>query len=347
MEAVAAMPTCTRLLHSAMAGLRGAGIPTARLDAEVLLALAMRTDRAGLYARLPSIALAGVENRLAALVERRARREPIAYITGVQEFWSLPFEVNPAVLIPRPETELLVELACRVARAGGDGKACRGAEVRRSGGAGYAVSEACGGADVRTRGGGEDAASETRVDLRSSAPPHLRTNSPGPARSICDVGTGSGCIAVALARELPDVQITAVDISSQALAVASRNASAHAVSDRITFVESDLLSGLDPEIRFDVIVSNPPYCRPEDLLSPELAYEPQTALLAGPDGLAVIRRLLAAAPARLRPGGRLVMELGRGQDGAVRTEAAAAALTDIDVEVDLAGIPRVLLACHR
>jgi release factor glutamine methyltransferase len=307
MGAVAALPTCAVLLQRVAARLGDAGIATARLDAEVLLALAMHTDRAGLYARLPSIVPAGVEQQLAALVARRARREPIAYITGVQEFWSLPFEVTPAVLIPRPETELLVEIILEGAAPSAPGAgwwedSSRGAQ-------------------------GADGAA--------------------PCGMICDVGTGSGCIAVALARKLRDVRITALDISADALAVAARNASAHAVSDRITFVESDLFGALDPAVRFDVIVSNPPYCRPGDPFSPELACEPQSALLAGPDGLTVIRRLLAAAPARLRPGGRLVMELGSGQDGAVRAEAAAVGLTDIDVEADLAGIPRVVVARRR
>jgi release factor glutamine methyltransferase len=253
----------------------------------VLLGLAMETDGAGLYARVRSLPRAVVVQGFVALLDRRARREPIAYITGVQEFWSLPFRVTPAVLIPRPETELLVETV-----------------------------------------------------LEGAAPS-------APVERICDVGTGSGCIAVALARELPTTQVTALDVSADALAIAARNASAHAVSDRITFVESDLFGALDPGVRFDVIVSNPPYCTPGDPLLPELAYEPRAALVAGPDGLAVMRRLLAAAPARLRPGGRLVMELGSGQDGAVRAEAAAVGWTDIDVVADLAGIPRVLVAHRR
>lgn len=276
--------------------LRPVGIDTARLDAEVLLALAAGIDRTGLYGRLRAPAPFDLETRFAALLDRRARREPIAYLTGIQEFWSLSFTVTPAVLVPRPETELLVEMACRWV-------------------------------DTGPANGGSP-----------------RSAQPGQRQSICDVGTGSGCIAVALARELRDAQLVAVDVSAAALAVAVRNAAAHGVAERIRFVESDLFDGIDPAARFDVIVSNPPYLDPDDLCSPELAFEPRTALAAGSDGLAVIRRLIATAPRRLRAGGRLIMEIGRGQDAAVRALAGAAGLADIRIAADLAGIPRALIA---
>jgi release factor glutamine methyltransferase len=176
--------------------------------------------------------------------------------------------------------------------------------------------------------------------LQTSAPPHLHTS----ALSIADLGTGSGCIAIALARELPSARVVALDASADALAVASANAEMHGVADRIIFQHSDLFAGLASDQRFDVIVSNPPYCRPDDPSSPEVVFEPRTALMAGSDGLSVIRRLLSAAPQRLRLGGWLVMEFGRGQDTAVRADAAAAGLTDIEVRADLAGIPRALIA---
>ncbi len=293
MDAARALPIHAQLLAAGAARLRAAGIDTARLDAEVLLARAMDTDRAGLYAQLRAASSDGVAVRFAACVDRRARREPVAYITGVQEFWSLPFAVTPAVLIPRPETELLVEVVCRLSR-----------------------------------------------HLRTSAPPHLRTT----VSSICDVGTGCGCIAIALARELSTARVVATDVSAAALAVAARNAATHDVADRITLLGSDLFDALDPSTRFDVIVTNPPYLSPGDRVAPELAFEPPTALGGGADGLAVIRRLIAAAPQRLRAGGWLIMELGCGQDAAVRASARAAGLTDIDIEPDLAGIPRALVA---
>jgi release factor glutamine methyltransferase len=325
MAAALSMPTPAELLRTGSARLQAAGSDTARLDAEVLLAFALQIDRTALYARLHSASDAALERRFDALVERRSRREPIAYITGTQEFWSLQFAVNPAVLIPRPETELLVEIVK---------EKCGGAEVRRCGGTAPATVELSGTAGgppaPRVFGGGSS---------RTSAPPHLRT-----PLSIADLGTGSGCIAIALARELPTAQIVALDVSADALAVASANAAAHGVADRIAFRHSDLFASLVPDERFDVIVSNPPYCRPDDPTSPEVAFEPRAALMAGSDGLAVIRRLLSAVPQRLRPGGWLVMEFGRGQDADVRADAAAAGLTDIAIRADLAGIPRALVA---
>lgn len=300
MDAMGSMSTAADLLRGGTARLSAAGIDTSRLDAEVLLALAMDTDRAGLYARLHQDSSAEVEQRFNGLVDRRARREPIAYITGEQEFWSLRFAVNPAVLIPRPETELLVQVVCRFAA---DSRAARGGAA-----------------------------------TRPAATPDPWT--------VCDVGTGSGCVAVALASELPDAHVVAVDVSPGALAVAARNAAAHGVADRLTFVHSDLFDAVGADARFDVIVSNPPYCRPDDPVSPELAFEPHRALAAGSDGLDIVRRLIAAAPARLRAGGWLAMELGRGQDAAVRALARATGLADIAIEPDLAGISRVLVA-HR
>ena len=301
MQAATARSTNAQLLRAAAARLRGVGIDTAQLDAEVLLALAMHTDRAGLYARLRSDASADVAARFTPLVERRARREPVAYISGVQEFWSLPFAVNPSVLIPRPETERLVEIACRVWRQGSTGP-------RRADSTGEAGANAARG------------------------------------WSVCDVGTGSGCIAVALARELGGATITAIDSSVAALAVAAGNAAAHGVAHRIVFVRGDLFDALDPDTCFDLIVCNPPYLAANDAMTPEIAFEPAAALTAGRDGLAVIRRLIASTPERLRRSGWLVMELGLGQDVAVRELAQAAGLVEIEVEDDLAGIARVLVA---
>jgi release factor glutamine methyltransferase len=285
------MPIYAQLLHASERRLVGIGIDTARLDAELLLALAAGISRTGLYGQLHTPASSEVEAQFTALLDRRAQREPIAYIIGVQEFWSLSFAVTPGVLVPRPETELLVELA----------------------------SEPVG-------------------------PDLLDSGAETDGRWICDVGTGSGCIAVALAQELPDARVVAIDVSTAALAVAARNAAEHGVTDRVYCVESDLFDGLDPAARFDVIVSNPPYLTPDDFISPELAFEPRAALAGGPDGLDVIRRLVAAAPARLRAGGRLIMEFGRGQEAAARALAQAAGLTDVQIAPDLAGMPRALVA---
>ena len=294
MRPALAMPTHAELLAAGAAQLHAAGVDTPRLDAEVLLARASGVDRSGLYARLHTAAADETGSRFASLLDRRARREPIAYITGVQEFWSLPFAVTPVVHIPRPETELVIEAAVRHTR-----------EPRPPEGPGG----------------------------RADAPPRL-----------CDVGTGSGCIAVALARELRDARVVAVDVSGAALELAARNAAMHRVADRIAFVVSDLFDGLAPDLRFDVIASNPPYVGCGEPTSPEIAFEPAAAVAAGGDGLAVIRRLIVEAPRRLRAGGWLVMEFGCEQEVAVRRLAEAAGLADIGVIADLAGLPRVLVA---
>ncbi len=273
------------LLRDAASRLDAAGIGSARLDAEVLLAQALGVGRTGLFARLRDAVDAAAAARFAALLERRLRREPVAYLTGWQEFWSLPFAVTPDVLIPRPETELLVELGVASLRA----------------------------------------PRATRVE-------------------ILDVGTGSGCIAVALARALPAAGVTAVDLSAAALAVARRNAAAHGVASRIAFHVSDLFAALPADATFDLIVANPPYLAPGDAASPELAFEPHGALYAGADGLAVIRALLAAAPRRLRHGGILLMELGQSQSEAALGLTRAAGFAAAHVVPDLAGIPRALVA---
>jgi release factor glutamine methyltransferase len=295
MEAAVQDSQVFELLAGAERRLAAAGIDTARLDAEVLLAWAISADRTALYARLHDPVPPMAAARFAGALERRCRREPIAYITGTQEFWSLPFAVSPAVLIPRPETELLVEIVCRLLRAA----------------AGL------------------------------GATPVSRLPSPV---YICDVGTGSGCIAVAIARELARARVTALDVSPDALAVARVNAAAHAVDQRITWVESDLFAVLPADATFDVIVSNPPYLAPGTAVSPELAFEPTAALVAGADGLDAIRRLISAAPSRLRPGGWLVMEIGVAQVDAVLVLAANAGLARVGIEPDLAGIPRALVA---
>jgi release factor glutamine methyltransferase len=220
-----------------------------------------------------------------ALVQRRLANEPIQYITGEQEFYGLALRVTPAVLIPRPETEQLVEAVL--------------------------------------------------AELHPTQP--LR---------ILDVGTGSGAIAIALAYHLPHARVTAVDLSTAALEVAASNAARHALADRIQFVQSDLLDALPPdELRFDVIVSNPPYVPTADhaSLHPQVRdYEPVVALFAGSDGLDIYRRLIPQARAALRPNGLLALEIGHGQ-----REAIASLLSDwneLRSLDDLQQIPRIALA---
>lgn len=223
------------------------------------------------------------------LLRRRAAREPIQYLLGAQNFYGLDIAVTPDVLIPRPETELLVE--------------------------------------------------ETLRAVASSNAP-----------VIADVGTGSGCIAVALARARRDATVYALDISAPALAVARWNAIRHGARDRIRFIQVDLLEAFCAAAAgaFDVIVSNPPYIPLQDVegLQPEVArYEPRAALAAGQDGLAFYRRLLREAPPLLKPGGHLIMELGCGQSATVKRLALqGGTFGSIECRKDAAGIERVLIA---
>jgi len=227
--------------------------------------------------------------RARALIGRRISREPLQYLLGTQEFRGLDMAVTPDVLIPRPETELLVE--------------------------------------------------ETLRAIASVRAPRLT-----------DVGTGSGCIAVAVVRERPDATMYALDISAPALAVARANAIRHKASERIRFVQADLLEAFSvmAQERFDVIVSNPPYIPVGELdgLQPEVArYEPRVALAAGADGLVYYRRLLREAPMLLKPGGCLIMELGYGQADSVMSLARQSGCYDsVECRNDAAGIARVLIA---
>jgi release factor glutamine methyltransferase len=244
----------SKILRHATHTLAAAGCDSPQLDAEVLLAHALDQDRAWLYAH-PDYTLSLTQSRAyQSLLDRRARREPVAYLTGHKEFYALDFYVTPHVLIPRPETELLVDRAIQY---------------------------------IET--------------LSTSA-------------TIADVGTGSGAIAVTLALHLPQAQIIATDTSPAALVVARRNAARHGVASRVFPIQADLLAPLSQ--RLDLIVANPPYLNRDELCtaSPEVAYwEPRAALDGGPDGLAIIRRLLAMASHRLASGAALLVEIGASQ----------------------------------
>jgi release factor glutamine methyltransferase len=258
----------------------------ARRDAETLLLHVVGKNRAWLMAHLDEEVREDDAARFALLIARRTLGEPIQYITGEQEFFGLPFGVTPDVLIPRPETEHLVERA---------------------------VELASGLTGVR----------------------------------ILDVGTGSGAIAVALAHELPQAQITALDISAAALGIARGNAERNGVAGRIDFKLSDLLGAVEGE-RFAMIVSNLPYVPEGDRgsLAVEVReHEPVLALFAGEDGLDVYRRLIPAAFAALEDGGFLLMEIGYGQSQAVSELLGDAGFEGIEFVPDLQGILRV--ACGR
>jgi release factor glutamine methyltransferase len=265
---------------------RGPHAEYARRDAETLLLHLMAKNRAWLLAHLEDELPAEQAARFTELLDRRYHGEPIQYITGEQEFYGFPFRVTADVLIPRPETEHLVEKALELASL------------------------------------------------------FLKPR-------IVDVGTGSGAIAVALAHNLPEAQIAALDISSAALEIARENAQRNAISDRIRFAQSDLLAVVAQE-RFEMVVSNPPYVptADRDSLSIEVRkHEPALALFAGEDGLAVYRRLIPAAFAVLAAGGFLLMEIGYGQSQSVGALLADAGFEHIEFVPDLQGIVRV--ACGR
>jgi release factor glutamine methyltransferase len=294
-------------LKEAIARLRAANTPSHTLAAEILLMHALGRDRTWLYTHPEAVLDHVVVEKYFALVARRASGEPTQYLTGKQEFWGLEFEVSHDVLIPRPETEHVVEVA-----------------LERLGPRGIKIN--------------------------------IQTGAPSPRLRIADVGTGSGCLAVALACELPHAEIFATDISAPALAVAKRNAAGHAVADRIHFEQADLLVNHLHESRittsesrlFDLIVSNPPYVAGNvaDQLPREVRdHEPGLALFPGPTGLEIYARLIEQAGSLLRSGGILLLELG--YDSAYQVHgifAGRRGWTNVTLTNDLAGIPRVIAA---
>jgi release factor glutamine methyltransferase len=270
---------------------------------------------------------AAAERKFHKLLSRRAGREPVAYITGHKEFWSLDFVVTPAVLIPRPETELLVELALARATI---------VPPRPFVAPHPPLSPVVGGEGKREGAG----------DSRSDAFACLDCK---PPLRILDLGTGSGAIAVSLAKELPQARICAVDVSAAAAQIARLNARRHGVEERMEFFSGDLFEPVAEERGgFDLIVANPPYIRSEDLtgLAPEIReWEPTTALDGGADGLLYYRRIVAAAGDYLKTGGTILLELGDGMGEAVaRLFADAGGFESAQVYRDYAGKERVIAA---
>jgi release factor glutamine methyltransferase len=279
------MGTVADRLAAARARLAAAGLPAdeARLDAEVLVRHVLGWDRAALLAHGRDPERPGFADAVDQLLDRRAKREPVAQIIGHREFWGLDFEVTRDVLVPRPESELIVEEAVAFARE-------------------------------------------------------------HPVRRVIDVGTGSGCLAIAIASELHDVRITAIDVSLSAIEVARRNASVLGVDGRIEFHLGDVLE--DVHEPADLIVSNPPYV-PENmaaqLAAEVIEYEPHAALFGGETGLEIIAALFQQAPSRLADGGRLVVEFGWDQRDAVGRLAAAHGWHVLRIRADLQGIPRTIV----
>jgi release factor glutamine methyltransferase len=284
-----------------IARLRDADVPSFTLAAELLLLHVVGRDRTWLYAHPEDEIAAEQEERYLSLVERRAAGEPTQYLTGKQEFWGLEFEVTPDVLIPRPETEHVIEVAL------------------------------------------------DRLAVREIRAGRKQTLS-GEGLRIADVGTGSGCIAVALAKDLPGAKILATDISPAALKVAQRNAARHNFTNQIEFVRANLLEGTSSpttELRFDLIASNPPYIarREAPTLQREVRdHEPELALYGGEEGYELYAALVTQSAAHLIPGGIAVLELGHDSLPAVQPLFDTPDWTHVGVTNDLAGIPRVIAA---
>lgn len=272
-------------LQKAIAELEAAGIAAARISAEVLVFHLLGCDRAYLFAHPERVLSSEEQSQFEALISRRAGGEPLQYLTGHQEFWKTDFLVSPAVLIPRPETEHIIEAV---------------------------------------------------LDL-------VHQFALGPRLKLIDVGTGSGAIAITLARELPQAEVHAVDLSGAALEVARVNA--RRLAARVQFAQSDVLAGIERDTSFDFVVSNPPYVglnecdKVQDVVKD---YEPHMAVFAGDEGLSVIRRLIPQAMDALRPGGWLLMEIGYSQAEAVMSLLSG--WHNVHAVADLAGIPRVIVA---
>jgi release factor glutamine methyltransferase len=279
--------TIAEALKEASERLRAGAVPNDLLDAQTLLAEALGKDRTYLIINFNQQAPEDLLAKFRAMVNRRATGEPLQYITGHQEFFGLDFEVTPDVLIPRPETELIVEETIRI------------------------------------------------VQQDSIARP-----------VIVDIGAGSGCIAVALARELDEARVVASDISEAALRVARRNAARYGLVDRIGFVAADLLDALAKEEFADFILSNPPYVSEEEMPSLQREvrdWEPHLALTDSNDGLSLYRRLLKDAPPYLKRGGHLICEMGYRQSERISAMVNQQVWGDLRLLDDLQGIPRTIV----
>ena len=283
--------TVAAALARAIPALTDAGVDTPRLDAQLLLLWTLKCRREDLI-REPERVLSERELLIyEKAISLRTQRRPLPYITGEAWFYGRPFKINRAVLIPRPETEMLVEAAREI---------CRG----------------------------------------ESAP------------VLADIGTGSGCLAVTVALEIPEAQVWATDLSGDALKLARKNIVRYALEERVTQLRGDLLVPLPPELRCAVIVSNPPYIPEAEIsgLQPEVRdYEPRLALsgdgeATGLDGTALHRRLLLEAPPYLKPRGWLLLEVGMGQAQTVAEAAQEAGYAEVAIREDLAGIGRVVIS---
>ncbi|MGD0651809.1 MAG: HemK/PrmC family methyltransferase [Verrucomicrobiia bacterium] len=315
------------------------GIESPRLNIELLLAHLLKKKRLDLYVEFERELDEATLQKLRELVKRRAAGEPLQYITGEAEFFGLRFAVDRRVLIPRPETELLVETVLERLKAEG--------RRQQAGAIAPTASEAS----------TLNVPSSPPTDATERVPPLTTYDSP---LTIIDVGTGSGCIAVALAKRLMttgrdacatgEIEIWATDVSAEALEVAASNAARHEVEKNIRFLQGDLIGVLPDGLRADVIVSNPPYIATGELakLPKEVRdFEPVRALSAGEDGLEVIQRLVMDAKRVLKPSGFVALEMGAGQRAAVEALFVKAGYEIGRVVKDLQRHERVIVAVPR
>ena len=310
--------TVGRLLNWTTDFLKEKGAESPRLDAEGLLAHVRGCKRIELYTAFEQPASEELRTKFRELIKQRAAGKPVAYLVGHREFFSLPFTVTPDVLIPRPDTELLVVRALDIAKP-----------------------------KPRVN----DPPERTETEDAPEAPAPKPTPPPAKPIAIADVGTGSGILAITLAKHLPGASVTMIDVSPAALAVAQKNANRNGVSDRIEAFASDLFAAVPAERRFDLIVSNPPYITSEEMqqLAVDVGrYEPTLALDGGPQGTDVIERLIPQAAERLRPGGWLLMEISPTIVGRVEQLLEADPRLELKpTQKDLAGLARVVQARRK
>ena len=279
------MHTVLDILQKTTDFFSGKGVESARLNAELIVGHALGLKRMQLYLQFERLLTEPELERIRPLVRRRGQREPLAYVLGTAEFCGLTLKADRRALVPRPETERLVEL----------------------------LQERC-------------------------VPPPTR---------VLDLGTGSGCIALALASAWPGAEVVAVDASEEALALARENGESTGLAARVRWLKSDWFSGLPVDARFDLIVSNPPYLTAEETAAaePEVrTYEPASALTAAEAGMADLRKIIAGAPRFLAPGGWLAMETGIAQHAALLADLARAGLHDGESVKDLADRDRFVVA---
>lgn len=281
--------TVKKVLDWTVGHLKQHGSESARLDAEILLAHARGCRRIQLYTEFDAPLSPEERTRMRDLVKRRAKLEPVAYLVGFREFFGLNFEVEPGILIPRPDTESLVVTALEIA-------------------------------------------------------------SELPSANILDVCTGTGCVPIAIAANCSSAVLTAIELDEAVCQVAQRNIEKHKMQERVTLLQGDLFEPLTEDTRFDIITANPPYVTDEEMatLQADVRHEPQLALRGGPDGLNLVRKLIAGAGSWLVPGGALLLEIGEKQSEAViELFNSAGNFETAQIVKDLGGHSRVVWARTR